>query len=135
MLPSEAEWEYASSASTGSYYKSYPEIAWFYDNSGLKTHPVAQKKPNSFGICDMLGNVAELVMDIWHPDYEGIPCDGSSRLGDLSTARTCRGGSFERESSEMGPHVRDGYDQSEAVTGVGFRIVDTARGIVISKNP
>ncbi len=124
-LPSEAEWEYAGSDTTGSYYKSYQEIAWFYNNSGMITHPVAGKKSNSNGLYDMLGNVAEWMMDIWHPDYDGAPVDGSSRLGDPVTARVCRGGSFERESSEMGPRGRDWYDESETVVGLGFRIIDS----------
>jgi len=36
----------------------------------------------------------------------------------------CRGGSFERESSEMGLHGRDWYNESEVVAGSGFRIVN-----------
>ena len=35
------------------------EVAWFADNSGGTTHPVGQKRPNSFGLYDALGNVAE----------------------------------------------------------------------------
>lgn len=122
-LPSEAEWEFASSDTTRSYYGNYTEIAWYFDNSGFTTHPVAQKKPNSNGLYDMLGNVAEWMLDIWHPDYEDAPCDGSARLGEPATARVCRGGSFERESAEMGLHIRDWYDESEVVVGSGFRIV------------
>ena len=123
-LPSEAEWEYACSDTTGTNYKSYQEIAWFYNNSGMTTHPVAGKKSNSNGLFDILGNVSEWMMDIWHPDYDGAPVDGSSRLGDPLTARVCRGGSFERESSEMSPRGRDWYDESETVVGLGFRIID-----------
>lgn len=32
---------------------------WYGDNAGNITHPVKQKRPNSLGIYDMLGNVAE----------------------------------------------------------------------------
>ena len=35
------------------------EVAWIEDNSGGKTHPVGQKKPNAFGLYDMFGNVVE----------------------------------------------------------------------------
>jgi len=70
-LSSESEWEFAGSDTTGSYYKSYPEIAWYFENSGFTTHPVAGKRLNSNGLYDKLGNVSEWMMDIWHPDYEG----------------------------------------------------------------
>jgi len=125
-LPSEAEWEYACFSDTAPIDKnSYPEIAWYYENSSMKTHPVAQKRGNARGIYDMLGNVSEWIMDIWHADYSDAPADGSSWLGDPVTARVCRGGSFERETQEMSMRGRDWYDQSESVAGVGFRIVET----------
>jgi formylglycine-generating enzyme required for sulfatase activity len=124
-LPSEAEWEYACGAGSVSIDRdAYKQMAWYYENSNLHTHPVATKSPNSWGIHDMLGNVAEWTMDIWHPDYNGAPEDGSSWLGEPILSRVCRGGSFEREASEMGLHDRDWYDESEAVAGVGFRIVE-----------
>jgi len=126
-LPSEAEWEYACFLGSTNMERSfYPEIAWYYENSSMTTHPVAQKRGNSSGIYDMLGNVSEWMMDIWHPDYAEAPDDGSSWLGDPVCARVCRGGSFERESNEMDPKGRDWYIESEAVVGLGFRIVDAS---------
>jgi formylglycine-generating enzyme required for sulfatase activity len=123
-LPSEAEWEYAMCGSQASdTCVNYKESAWFYDNSQFRTHPVGQLKPNINGIYDMLGNVSEWTMDIWCPDYSDAPLDGSSLLGPPVEARVIRGGSYERESSEMGPRMRDWYGESEAVTGAGFRIV------------
>jgi formylglycine-generating enzyme required for sulfatase activity len=124
-LPSEAEWEYAA---LGEKFKvsdfKYSEIAWYSENSGMTTHRVGMMKPVSDGLFDMLGNVSEWTMDIWNPDYTGAPEDGSSWLGINSTARVVRGGSFERELSEMSLKGRDWYDQSEAIVGTGFRILD-----------
>ncbi|MBO7222850.1 MAG: protein kinase, partial [Kiritimatiellae bacterium] len=64
-LPTEEEWEYACRAgSTGKYgllangrEGSLDEMGWYRDNSGGKTHPVGQKKPNAWGLYDMHGNV------------------------------------------------------------------------------
>ena len=35
------------------------EVGWYGNNSDSKTHPVAQKKPNGWGLYDMSGNVLE----------------------------------------------------------------------------
>ena len=63
------EWEYA--ASGGSKYnlgvlsidnadeEDIDKIGWFDFNSDDMTHPVGKKKPNAFGLYDMIGNVWE----------------------------------------------------------------------------
>ena len=40
------------------------EVAWYEKNSGGELHPVAQKKPNTLGLYDMLGNVQEWIVSM-----------------------------------------------------------------------
>ena len=65
-LPTWDEWAYA--AKGGKEYRyagsdNLDEVGWYYDNSGNTTHPVAQKKPNGYGLYDMSGNVLEWCWD------------------------------------------------------------------------
>jgi formylglycine-generating enzyme required for sulfatase activity len=74
-LPTEAEWEYAARAGSKGTYPAgvtaatLPQYAWFKTNSANKYQPVGQKKPNAWGLYDMLGNVAEWTMDMYAADY------------------------------------------------------------------
>jgi len=69
-LPTEAEWEFA--CRDGSAVKGeLGDYAWYDANSERKTHPVAGKKPNAWGIYDMQGNVLEWCQD-WQDDYPKV---------------------------------------------------------------
>lgn len=74
-LPTEAEWEWACRAGTttpyffGSDEKKLDDYAWYADNSDDKTHVVAKKKANPWGLYDILGNVAEWCVDYYDKDY------------------------------------------------------------------
>jgi formylglycine-generating enzyme required for sulfatase activity len=68
-LPTEAEWEFAARAgSLAASPESLPDVAWFAETSGGKTQEVGTKKPNAFGLCDMLGNAWEYCLDPYEPN-------------------------------------------------------------------
>lgn len=61
-LPLLEEWEFAAKSGDSFNYSGsddYNEVGWIKENSDAKTHPVKQKKANSFGLYDMTGNVKE----------------------------------------------------------------------------
>ena len=78
-LPTYDEWTYA--AKGGENYKfagsdKICEVAWCEYNSDETTHPVAQKKPNGYGLYDMCGNVNEWVFDFYGREHR-YRCGGS----------------------------------------------------------
>lgn len=81
-LPTITEWYYAAEGGETFIYSGsndIDEVAWHLNNSETKTHAVAQKKPNGYGLYDMLGNVCELIWDdqFVHIDDKG-PCRGGN---------------------------------------------------------
>ena len=126
-LPSEAEWEYAARAgnmghwSFGDDESQLGDYAWFSANSNGKTHPVAQKKPNAFGLYDMHGNAWEWVQDNWHENYQGAPADGSAWVyGGDQLRRVVRGGAWFNYLLDMrsGIRARDVPDGRNHSTGL-----------------
>ncbi len=75
-LPTEAEWEWAARGGGKGLHYEYSgnndadAVAWYYYNSGRKTHPVGQKQANSLGLYDMSGNVCEWCWDWYKDSYD-----------------------------------------------------------------
>ena len=97
-LPTEAEWEYAARGgkkSRGYQYSgsnTLDDVAWYYGNSGNKTHVVGTKHPNELGIYDMTGNVIEWCQD-WYGSYSSSP--QTNPIGAVSGSfRVYRGGGW-----------------------------------------
>ncbi len=133
-LPTEKEWEYAARAgATTRYYwgdrdtshrkdawrKEYPDnahsYAWIKTNAEDITHTVGQKKPNEWGLHDILGNVWEWCSDTYTDNYN-TPAEEES-------LKIIRGGSWfstpeELTLSHRGSNVTDFTSYS-----IGFRLV------------
>jgi formylglycine-generating enzyme required for sulfatase activity len=120
-LPTEAEWEYAARAgSTGARYGDLDRVAWYSANSGGKTHEVAQKEPNAFGLYDMLGNVWQWVSDWYADKYPGgsQPDPAGAANGQF---RVLRGGSWNFDPRRVRASYRSGGGPEGRHVNVGVR--------------
>lgn len=122
-LPTEAEWEYACTGGKREAAGSLSDSAWFKDNSSETTQPVGQKRPNAFGLYDIVGNVAEWVQDWYsHDYYDGSPLADPQgpRTGSY---RVYRGASWLDEAKYCRASHR-GFDfPVSRFYNVGFRVV------------
>lgn len=142
-LPSEAEWEYANRAGTtldfffgehgpfsddsdipSAVRRELGEYAWFDLNSNDSTHPAGQKRPNPWGLFDMVGNVWEWCLDVWHGDYKGAPGDCSPWLeGAGHQPRRCqRGGAWDMNAFRCRSSYRSYGFPDLAGSKYGFRV-------------
>ncbi len=105
-LPTEAEWEYACRAGTSTPYffgadaSKLGDYAWFDKNSGGHPRPVAQKKPNPWGLYDLGGDLWEWCNDFYKVDYYKDSPPTDPRGPDAGQTKVVRGGSW-RAGAEM----------------------------------
>lgn len=127
-LPTEAQWEYAArggNKADGTKYAGnnmVDAVAWYVDNSGNSTHPVATKRPNGLGLYDMSGNVWEWCKDWYSEGYAGY--DTNNPTGASSgSERVIRGGSWYNEARFSRVSCRFSRGHSQSDTDYGFRVV------------
>ncbi|MEC8276109.1 MAG: SUMF1/EgtB/PvdO family nonheme iron enzyme [Myxococcota bacterium] len=122
-LPTEAEWEYLASEKNGS--RSTVQGSWFSDNSQGQTHPVAQQKPNAYGIHDMTGNVWEWTWD-WIAEYDGH-ITRNPRGPQFGIQKVIRGGCWLSNERNIRPTVRDAIEPDMGAGTLGFRLVQLVK--------
>ena len=113
-LPTVEEWEYAAmggQAYTYSGSTNLDEVGWYEGNSWSRTHPVAQKKANGYGLYDMSGNVNEWCWDVYPDDRD---------------RRYHCGGSYSHNDFCCGEGHRSYFDADDQRSDIGFRIVCSA---------
>jgi formylglycine-generating enzyme required for sulfatase activity/serine/threonine protein kinase len=129
-LPTEAEWEHACRCGTTTTWYSGDdeagliEIACYTANSGGKTHPVGQKKPNAWGLYDMHGNVAEWCSD-WRRDYT-TPAVNDPAGPTAGSYRVYRGGGWLRDARYCRSAIRDWAAPVYRINALGFRLASSS---------
>jgi len=131
-LPTEAEWEYACRAGSktafffGDTDAGLADYAWFANNSAGGTHPVAQKKPNAWGLYDMLGNEKEWCADWYGPYAAGAAVDPK---GPASSDSGLRGGGWSGGwyTCRAASRLMQWYDNRSG--DFGFRVVVSVAGM------
>jgi sulfatase modifying factor 1 len=138
-LPTEAEWEYACRAGTDTKYffgnsvSSLSDYAWFDKNSGGHPQPVGQKKPNSWGLYDICGNLWEWCNDFYKVDYYAEAPKDNPRGPKEGDTKVVRGGAwkFSDQNCRCGYRYNENPGYVDVCFGYdiyGFRCVRNAPG-------
>lgn len=146
-LPTEAEWEYACRAGSGTsffYFGNDPEklwrYAWYRENSPHCTRPVGLRKPNVFGLYDMHGNVMEWCQDWYRAGYGQGARNAQAPDAPSATAvkqpvlhdpkgpeggigRVVRGGAWNSSAIDCVSFARNWAEPNAQVWSIGFRLV------------
>jgi formylglycine-generating enzyme required for sulfatase activity len=134
-LPTEAEWEFACRAGSGTAFGIGMTISPETANTRLSglhsTAPVGTYPPNRWGLYDMQGNVWEWCADWYDAEYYRDAPVAQDPPGPEKPTRTkvTRGGSWQTEPADCRAAFRnDTFAPTERSPMVGFRVVCTLAG-------
>jgi eukaryotic-like serine/threonine-protein kinase len=131
-LPTEAEWEFACRAGTGTQItgdkksKTLLGTCWFAANADGRTHAVGELQANPLGLLDMQGNVWEWVQDSWDASFYGsfseAPAIDPCRPIQSESLQVIRGGYWRDRPTFCRPSCRYANTPDHRY-GIGFRVV------------
>ena len=129
-LPTEAQWEYARRGGLAGPFaveggpESLPFHAWFEGNSEKDTHAVGRKKPNGFGLYDIIGNVDEWCADAYGEKfYASSAASSPDPICEEGSLKVYRGGSAFGIGHELRAARRFFAEPGFKVDSLGFRPV------------
>lgn len=141
-LPSESEWEYFARAGEEDQWLggSADAICEFSNVAGVEsgfdwrhqactdsvavgTAPVGSFRANSFGLYDVIGNVAEWTADCMNLSYLDAPLDGSAWGRGICSSHMTRGGSWLTGTKDIRLPARFNLRNGDRNDFTGFRVV------------
>lgn len=126
-LPTEAEWEFAARADSKTKYFWGDEVdkdyVWFKATSGNHTQIVGNKKPNSYGLYDMVGNVWEWCEDWYDFDYYRNSPTEDPKGPEKGMYKVIRGGAWNSGIRNLRVSDRSSRPPKLGSIAIGFRPV------------